>query len=629
MKKILLICLMLLACVLIFTACGSETITTTETPATTTAPTTTTALATTEVPVTTEAPTTTKTTGATEVVVSTTVPDTTTPNSTTAPVTTEVPTVTLAPGLYDDNDKLVASWEELVTVHNMKVDKDYSRDTYDHYGIGGTSPYYVLTYAFELQTGTKLVLGNVDRIGNYAFAFCANLTSITIPNSVTSIGDDAFRACYSLASITIPDGVTSIGDYAFYGCTKLTSIRIPGGVTLIGNYAFLSCTSLTKFLVDQNNPNYSSDGIALYNKDKTKLIQVPASVTSFTIPRSVTSIGDYAFYYCIKLESITIPSSVTSIGCSAFESCAKLESITIPDSVTWIGECAFVSCVKLKSILVDQNNPNYSSDGIALYNKDKTKLIQVPASVTSFTIPGSITSIGDYAFYDCSNLTRITIPDGVTSIGDRAFLYCRNLTAIYCEATSQPGGWNSDWNYACDAKVHWGVGGSKEEPPVDEPPLDENIPPVEKEFMELMADAWWQQVYRKNPIVCTVNEDGSETYTWFVTVRAADGLFPMYESENGTSLPSIQLSTAEGAFVYIKDVNKDEDYTKYTVSGWKTENNYDISFVVDGFVPEDGAKYDMALFFVMPEHSAHPGDLVCVWDLGKTWTYEASSINEG
>ena len=615
MKKILLVCLVLIACILIFTACSGEIPTMTKAPVTTEAP------ATTETAVTTEAPTTTKTPGKTDAVVSTAVlyttkapdttkvPDTTTPNSTTAPVTTEVPVVTLAPGLYDDNDKLVASWEELVTVHNMKVDKDYSRDTYDHYGIDGTSPYYVLTHASELQTGTKLVLGNVDRIGNYAFAFCANLTSITIPNSVTSIGDDAFRACYSLASITIPDGVTSIGDDAFYGCTKLTSIRIPGGVTLIGNYAFLSCTSLTKFLVDQNNPNYSSDGIALYNKDKTKLIQVPASVTSFTIPGSVTSIGDDAFYYCIKLESITIPSSVTSIGCSAFE-----------------------SCVKLKSILVDQNNPNYSSDGIALYNKDKTKLIQVPASVTSFTIPGSVTSIGDYAFYDCSNLTRITIPDGVTSIGDRAFLYCRNLTAIYCEATSQPGGWNSDWNYACDAKVHWGVGGNEEppvdEPPVDEPPVDDNLPPVEKEIWELVSDAWWNSVHSKKPITCTVNNDGSETYTWFVTVAAKDGLFPAYEGEDGNSLPSIQLSTAEGAFVYIKDVNKDEDYTKYTVSGWRTDRWCDIWFVADGFVPEEGAKYDMVLFFVLPEHSAHPGDLVCVWDLGKTWTYQASD-NEG
>ena len=85
----------------------------------------------------------------------------------------------------------------------------------------------------------------VTAIGDYAFARCYSLTSVSIPDSVTSIGDGAFYACYSLTSITIPDSVTSIGDWAFSSCTSLTSITIPDSVTFIGDSAFDFCESLT------------------------------------------------------------------------------------------------------------------------------------------------------------------------------------------------------------------------------------------------------------------------------------------------------------------------------------------------------------------------------------------------
>ena len=144
-------------------------------------------------------------------------------------------------------------------------------------------------------------------------------------------------------------------------------------MTVIDGYAFIGCTSLESILVDPNNPKYSSDGVALYNKDKTALIRVPESVTSFTIPSGVTSIGNYAFECCENLESVTIPNSVTSIGQSAFSCCEKLESVTIPDSVTRIGDDAFFACT----------------------------------SLTSVTIPNSETNIGTHAFSDCTSLTSI------------------------------------------------------------------------------------------------------------------------------------------------------------------------------------------------------------------------------
>ena len=121
---------------------------------------------------------------------------------------------------------------------------------------------------------------SVTGIGIYAFNYCEDLTSVTIPNSVTNIGDGAFYNCSGLTSITIPNSVTNIGNEAFYNCSGLTSITIPNSVTSIGDYAFENCTGLT----------------------------------SMTIGNSVKSIGDKAFAYCYGLPSITIPKSVTSIG---------------------------------------------------------------------------------------------------------------------------------------------------------------------------------------------------------------------------------------------------------------------------------------------------------------------------
>ena len=269
---------------------------------------------------------------------------------------------------------------------------------------------------------------SVTSIGNSAFKDCSSLTSITIPNSVTSIGYYAFEGCSSLTSVnylgTIDqwvaidfDGInanplsyahnlyinnqlvteanlttaTKISDYAFKGCSSLTSVTIPDSVTSIGSSAFSGCSRLT----------------------------------SITIPDSVTAIESFAFSGCSNLTSVTIPDSVTSIEWSAFGGCSRLTSITIPDSVTSIGESAFYGCSRL----------------------------------TSVTIPDSVTSIGDSAFYNCSSLTSITIPDGVTSIRSSTFSGCSSLTSIYYKGTIAE--WNAigklyNWNYgiSSDCVVH-------------------------------------------------------------------------------------------------------------------------------------------------------------------------------
>ena len=285
-----------------------------------------------------------------------------------------------------------------------------------------------------------------------------SVTKIEIPAEiedipVVEIKSSAFNGCANLTSIIIPDSVTSIGDFAFENCSGLTSITIPDSVTSIGDHAFYNC--LTSITVSENNKYFSSLNGVLFNKDKTELVTylignerteyaIPDSVTfigdrafykcssltSIIIPDLVTSIGDHAFYNCSSLTNITIPDSVTSIGDHAFHNCSGLTSITIPDSVTSIGDHAFYNC--LTSITVSENNKYFSSLNGVLFNKDKTELITYPIGNerTEYTIPDSVTSIGNFIFYNCSSLTSITIPDSVTSIGNFAFYNCSSLTSI-------------------------------------------------------------------------------------------------------------------------------------------------------------------------------------------------------
>jgi hypothetical protein len=135
---------------------------------------------------------------------------------------------------------------------------------------------------------------------------------------------------------------------------------------------------------------------------------------------------------------VTIGNSVTSIGDSAFSDCTSLTSVTIPNSVTSIGRGAFWSCTSLTSITVDAANPNDSSDvaGV-LFNKTQTTLIQCPGGKAgSYTIPNSVTNIGDFAFSSCTSLTSVTIPNSVTTISRYAFHYCTSLTSVYFEGNA-------------------------------------------------------------------------------------------------------------------------------------------------------------------------------------------------
>ncbi len=297
--------------------------------------------------------------------------------------------------------------------------------------------------AYTSQDG---ILFNKDKTTIICYPSGKTETTYTIPNSVTSIGNEAFHYCPRLTSVTIPNSVTSIGSSAFYNCIGLTSVTIPNSVTSIGRQAFMCCLSLT----------------------------------SITIPNSVMSIGDRAFSECSKLTSVTIPELVTSIDEYTFCNCLSLKKITIPNSVTSIGDRAFYGCKHLTEINVESANTKYTSENGVLFNKDKTTIVCYPAGktettytipnsvtsignsafrgssgLTSVTIPNSVTSIGEYAFYGCSKLTT-TIPYSVTSIGDYAFLNCNSVTV------SEPGWIISIGNYAFSGVKKLNYGDYKE-----------------------------------------------------------------------------------------------------------------------------------------------------------------------
>ncbi|PJI08172.1 MULTISPECIES: leucine-rich repeat protein [Clostridium] len=242
-------------------------------------------------------------------------------------------------------------------------------------------------------------------------------------------------------NITIPssiDGhtVTSIANNAFNGnnTTKyqtLTSVTIPDTVTSIGGFAFYYCSSLVSISIPNSVTSIGDSAFAYC-----------MSLPNITLPTNLSSIGNSTFQDCKAFSSITIPSSVTSIGTYAFFECISLTNITIPSGVTYIGEGAFKDCKALTSAVMPDTVTsigNYLFYNCQLLSNVKLSnnltdtgsfIFYNCFSLTGVTLPSNLTNIGNSAFENCTALANIVIPEGVTRIGYRAFIMCKVLSNV-------------------------------------------------------------------------------------------------------------------------------------------------------------------------------------------------------
>ena len=286
--------------------------------------------------------------------------------------------------------------------------------------------------------------------------------------SVTEISEEAFNYC-DITSIEIPSTVTTIGDNVFVNCTKLTSLTIPASVTNIGKKITNSCTNLTSIVVDSSNPKYDSrDNCNAIVESSTNTILITCKNT--TIPTTVTSIGDFAFYSRSDLTSIVIPASITSIGKGAFYSCKKLTSVEILAPITVINDSTFTLCSKLTNINIPSS---VTSIGEHAFNRCGFTTIEIPSSVTkignsafykcdikNIEIPSSVISVGDYAFERCGKLTDVKISSSVTEIGQGVFNYCYNLSNIVVDPENTKYDSRNDCNAIIETATNTLIAGS-------------------------------------------------------------------------------------------------------------------------------------------------------------------------
>jgi len=260
---------------------------------------------------------------------------------------------------------------------------------------------------------------------------------IVVDNGITTIFRSAFNSCENATAVQIADTVTTISDYAFSYCDKLERIFIPQNVTFISENALDNCDSMTTIEVSPDNQTYaSSDGI-LFTKDMKSIVKYPCGkddIMEYTIPATVTIIGNNAFSYNYYLKKVVIPEGVTKIGNFAFYNCWDITEVFVPQSVETIGENIFSMCYDLEKIDVHCDNKNYCSQDGVLFDKEKTVLYQYPckkSDVQTYVVPDTVKTLKNYSFRGAKSFTGIVIPKSVNTIEYYVFYGCTGLKDVY------------------------------------------------------------------------------------------------------------------------------------------------------------------------------------------------------
>ena len=279
---------------------------------------------------------------------------------------------------------------------------------------GGLSLYHFISYNSLYKRNSEIQADDKDNFiideNGVLTGYKGYKTFVKIPDTVKAIGDGAFKNNDMIRNIYIPDSVTSIGKNAFYDCDQLTSVFIPDSVTSVGSSCFYSCNNLTYVKLPQNMNGVSP--LMFYECKKLETV---------VFGMNVTWIGGSAFKDCSQLK-VDLPGNIKTIGSSAFMNCKSLTEITIPKSLTDCGYDIFSGCSNLKTIKFEKGITTIPENLFWGHSDDSWF-----DGLEEIDIPETVTTIGEYAFANCKNLTTVTGMKNVTKIGRDAFCDCSQL----------------------------------------------------------------------------------------------------------------------------------------------------------------------------------------------------------
>jgi len=318
--------------------------------------------------------------------------------------------------LSETNQTVELTWETVGKNYEGEIivpnKVSYQSKTYDVIGIGKC--------AFVKVTGlndkgecnnwdrgynntlTKVVLSSeISYIGDYSFDGCGSLIEVVFPSKLTSIGNQSFYACSKITDIDLSSTeIVSIGESSFSSCYKLKGISLPRTIKSIGKYAFASSYNLDKILVEASNPHLCVKDNVVFNREMSSLIMcAPGKSGECIVPDEVKRIEDTAFSECEKMTKVVLPQTITYIGKDAFCYCRGLHEISLPNGIKEIQYGAFREC-----------------------------------SFTSVTLPNSLTYIGSEAF-SCKTLEKIVSQIAVPFSIDKYVFGSESYNNIYSKAT--------------------------------------------------------------------------------------------------------------------------------------------------------------------------------------------------